>query len=247
MRSNIQVWLSSTLVLLSCIKNSVDHSFCHYIILTEISCGISALKLCLCCCYIQIYVDSIQVIIQPNRSDMIWRNLTFIAIITAIAQHNRSRQFFVKHHAIDVVQIAYVIEVSDVRNIIPVKCILNIYSLWISGSSNQLEVSSLSLLFSFLVALCSQSIDVTDINLSGPDSGNRTLMYLVYYGTNPALVISNQLRRTWSHILILWEQSCYVTISRLYKPTRNSVMLKRIIGCINLHCILECSNLACLS
>lgn len=213
MRRNEQIRSTGTLIVLSCIQNCIDHGLCDDIVFTEVCRRVCSLKFFLCCCHIQIYMDGIQVVIQPNRSDVIREDLSFIAIITTIAKHDCSSQFFVQLQTINVVKICYVIEICNIDDIISMKCTLYEYSLRISGSTNKLEVAGLSLFLPLGISFCSESLDVSNINLAGSDSGNRTLMNFVHYSRNPTLITGNELRCSRTYIFVLREQKCYIALS----------------------------------
>ena len=177
---------------------------------------------------------------------MLWIDFALIAIVATIAKHNSCSQFFIQHHAIDVVQIGNIVKICDVNDVISMQSIFNIYSLRICSSSNQLKVPSLDFLFSFLISSWSELVDITDINLACSDSCNWTLMYFVHYCGDPSLVICDQFRCPRSYFFVFWEQQGHITISSLNKSTCKSVMLKSIIFCIHRKSCLEASHLACL-
>ena len=246
MRSNEQIRGTGALIILSCIQNGIDHGLCDDVVLTKVSRGIGSLKFFLSSCDIEINVNGVQIIIQPNRSDVIRRNLAFISVVSAITQHDCSCQLFIEHQAVDVVQVYHIVEIGDVNDIISMQRTLYVHSLRVCSSANQLEVASLLLLFSLSIAFSLKSIDVTDIYLASSDSGNRTLMNFVHYRCDPTLIVSNQLRCTRTYILVFREQKCYIAISCLSKSACKSIMLKCILISIDLQCGLECSYLACL-
>ena len=124
------------------------------------------------------------------------------------------------------------------------KCTLYEYSLRISGSTNKLEVAGLSLFLPLGISFCSESLDVSNINLAGSDSGNRTLMNFVHYSRNPTLITGDELRCSRTYIFVLREQKCYIALSGLNKAAGKSVVLKRIIIRVDFQRILERSNLA---
>lgn len=68
-------------------------------------------------------------------------------------------------------------------------------------------------------------------------------MYFSHHIGNPALIIGNKLRGTWTNFLILREKSRHITLASLNKSTAYRIMLKTILLCINLKCSLESANL----
>ena len=71
MRSNEQIRSTGTLIVLSCIQNCIDHGLCDDIVLTKVSRSIGSLKLFLGSCDIKIDMNGVQIVVQPNRSDVI--------------------------------------------------------------------------------------------------------------------------------------------------------------------------------
>ena len=127
------------------------------------------------------------------------------------------------------------------------QCTLYVYCLRVSASANQLEVAGLLLLLTLYITSCSDGFDVTDVYLTGSDSGNRALMNLIHYSRNPSLIAGDQLRCTRSYFLVLREEHGYIAVSGWLKSACNCIMLKSIILSIDLHSILKGSNHAGLS
>ena len=244
MRSDVHIGSASTLIILSCIQNRIDHCFSVNIVLAKVHAGISTLKFLFCGGNIQICMNGIQVIIGPDRSDLIRIDLTLITIITTVPQHHRNSQLFIEHQAVDVIQILYIIEIRDIDNVIAMQSILHINGLRIGGSAYQLEISGLLLLFSFLVAPGAKCINTANIGLAGSDSGNRALMYFLHHISNPALVIGNEFRSPRTHFLIFREQTRHISVAGLNKSAADSIMLKTVLLRIKLKRCLESTNLA---
>ena len=177
---------------------------------------------------------------------MLWENLILRLIRSSIANHDSHSKLFIEVHSIDIVEILNIVEICDVNYIVPVELALDIYSLRIGCSSYKLEVSCDTLLVALLVTLCSESIDVTNVNLRSSDPADRALMNLAENCSDPSLIICNELRGSWSYVLVLWEQSVYSqtcnSCSRLYKTADGNaivlqcVCVKSVVSCISIKC-----------
>ena len=246
-RSDVQVGGAGALVLLTSIQNGVDHGLGLNEVLAKVSASIGALQLSLQSRGVNVDVNGIQLVIQPDRTDVLGRDLVLSALFATVAQHDSSGQLLVQLHTIDVVQVLDIIEIGDVDNVITMQSALNVHSLRISGTANQAEVAGLLLLLALRVAVSAQGVDVTNVDLAGTDTGDGALMNLVHDDGNPALIVGDQLRSAGTNLLVLGEQVVDVTTALLNEAAGNCIVLQIVVVSIDLQSSLEAANLGALS
>lgn len=113
-----------------------------------------------------IYYRPIQLVIQPNRADLILGDLTISTDLATVTDHDSRSQFLVQIHTVDAVQILHHIEVLNIDDVITVKLTLYIHGLRISRSVEQLNVADITLLGTLLVTLSTKSLNVTQVSLT---------------------------------------------------------------------------------
>ena len=129
-----------------------------------------------------------QLVISPDRDDLVFLDLVLIADGTSVAQHNGGRQFFIQVHPVNVVHVGNIVEILNVQDIVPVQVAADIHGLRISGAVQHADVASQGFLSSLDVALGANVLDVADISEPHPDVCQGALMNLVQDLGDPALV-----------------------------------------------------------
>ena len=237
MRGAVEVRSAGALILLASIQQRLDHSFCINIILTEVGGGVGALKRSLHTCDVHVSMNGVKLIILPDRTDLVFRDLPISADITTVTDHDSSGEFFIQVHAIDVVEILHDIEILNVDDVITIDLALNVDSLGISRSVNQLEVADFALQSAFRITFGAQLFDVTEIGLTGTDTRDRALVNLLQNLLDPALISREHFRCARTNILVVREQLADV----LNAMRQNTV---RILFSKQIHCMLQAADSA---
>ena len=207
MRRAVEVGSARALILLTSVQQRLDHGFCINVILAEISRSVGALKRALHAGNVDISMNGVQLVIQPDRADLILSNLTVSTNLTTIADHDSRCQLLVQIHTVDAVQVLHHIKVLNIDDVVTVKLALHIHGLRIGSSVEQLDVADITLLSALLVTLGTKSLNVTQVSLTGTDTGDRALMNLLQNLVYPTLVSSEQFRSTGTDIFVLRKQS----------------------------------------
>ena len=237
MRGAVEIGSAGALVLLASIQQRLDHSFRINVILAEVGGGISALKRGSHTSDVHVSMNGVKLIILPDRTDLVFRNLPISANITTVTDHDSSGEFFVQVHAVNVVEILHDIEILNVDDVITIDLALNVNSLGISRSVDQLEVSDFALQGALRITLGAQLFDVTEISLTGTDARDRALMNLLQNLLDPALVSREHFRCARTNILVVREQLADV----LNAMRQNTV---RILFSKQIHCMLQAADSA---
>ena len=116
----VEVGRSGTLVLLSGVQSGGDDGLGIDVVIAEVVRGVSALKLLLGGVHIHGVVDGVQVVIVPDRADVLLIDLVLVALLTAVADHDGHRQLLVQRLAHHAVLVLHHIEIGDVDLVIPV-------------------------------------------------------------------------------------------------------------------------------
>ena len=235
MRSAVEIRSAGALILLASIQQRLDHSFRINVILAEVGGGVGALKRGLHTGDVHVSMNGVKLIILPDRTDLVFRDLPISADITAVTNHDSGGEFFIQVHAVDVVEILHDIEILNVDDVITIDLALDIYSLGISRSVDQLEVSNIDLLAALHIALCTQILDIAKIGLTGTDTRDRALMNLLQNLLDPALVRREHFRCARTNILVVREQLADV----LNAMRQNTV---RILFCKQIHSMLQAAD-----
>ena len=214
MRGAVEIKRTAALIVLTSIQCRSNDSLCIYIVITEVSSSLSALKLCSCSGNVNIGMDGIELVILPNRTNMGIINLLFVARLSAVANHDRSSKFLIQSHAHYTILIINNIKVCDINDIISLEFVLNINSLRIGRTIQKGQISDKALFLSLLVALTSD-ISTSSICLTGANTANGALMSLTENAIDPGLISGNKLRCAGLYILILREQSLDTSNSML--------------------------------
>ena len=173
-------------------------------------------------------MDGIQLVIQPDRADLILSNLAVGTDLTTVTDHDSRSQFLVQIHTVNTIQVLHHIEVLNIDDVVTIKLTLYIHGLRISRSVEQLNIANITLLGTLLITLGTESLDVTQISLAGTDTGDRALMNLLQNLVYPPLVSGKQFGSTGTNILVLGEQG-FNTIDAM---SQNTV---RILLCVDVH------------
>ena len=240
MRRAVEVGSAGALILLTSIQQRLNHGFCINVILTEISGSVGTLERSLHTSNVNVSMDGIQLVIQPNRADLILGDLTISTNLTTVTDHDSRSQFLVQIHTVDAVQVLHHIEVLNIDDVVTVKLALHIHGLRIGRSVEQLNIANITLLGTLLVTLGTESLDVTQISLAGTDTGDRALMNLLQNLVYPPLVSGKQFGSTGTNILVLGEQG-FNTIDAM---SQNTV---RILLCVDVHSSTKTANAVGLS
>ena len=235
MRRAVEVGSARALILLTSVQQRLDHGFCINVILAEISGSVGALKRALHAGNVDISMNGVQLVIQPDRADLILSNLTVSTNLTTIADHDSRCQLLVQIHTVDAVQVLHHIKVLNIDDVVTVKLALHIHGLRIGSSVEQLDVADITLLSALLVTLGTKSLNVTQVSLTSTDTGNRALVNLLQNLIHPTLVSGKQFRSTGTDILVLREQG-FNTVDTM---SQNTV---RILLCINVHSSTETAD-----
>ena len=206
MRRAEEVGSAGALVLLTGIQCGGDNGLGIDIVLTEVGAGIAALELGLGGFDVHIVVDGVQVVIVPDRADMLLLDLHLVPLFTAVADHDGSGDFLIQvlpHHAILVL---HHIEIGDVDDVVPVQGILAVNGLGVGGALDQLHVAGSLLQVALAVAVGAQ-VAATSIHLTGADAADGALVGLLHDYAHPALVTLKQFRIARAQILIVREES----------------------------------------
>ena len=150
-------------------------------------------------------MNGVQLVIGPDRTDLILGDLVFIAILTAITNHNSGGNFLIERHSQEIVFIGYDIEIRDVKNIIPIHGILYVYGVRIGRPAHELNVTGFLLKITLLIAKAT-NLTTSCIGLTGTNTANGALVNAVHNRSNPTQIISYQLGSTGLYILIFREQ-----------------------------------------
>ena len=224
----VEVGSAGALILLTSIQQRLNHGFRINVILAEISGGIGALESSLHASNVDISMNGVQLVIQPNRADLILGDLTISTDLTTVTDHDSRSQFLVQIHTVNTIQVLHHIEVLNIDDVVTIKLTLYIHSLRISRSVEQLNIANIALLGTLLITLGTESLDVTQISLAGTDTGDRALMNLLQNLVYPPLVSGKQFGSTGTNILVLGEQG-FNTVDTM---SQNAV---RILLCIDVH------------
>ena len=224
----IEVGSAGALILLTSIQQRLNHSFRINVILAEISGSIGALERSLHAGNVNVSMDGIQLVIQPDRADLILSNLAVGTDLTTVTDHDSRSQFLVQIHTVNTIQVLHHIEVLNIDDVVTIKLTLYIHGLRISRSVEQLNIANITLLGTLLITLGTESLDVTQISLAGTDTGDRALMNLLQNLVYPPLVSGKQFGSTGTNILVLGEQG-FNTIDAM---SQNTV---RILLCVDVH------------
>ena len=235
MRRAVEVGSARALILLTSVQQRLDHGFCINVILAEISGSVGALKRALHAGNVDISMNGVQLVIQPDRADLILSNLTVSTNLTTIADHDSRCQLLVQIYTVDAVQVLHHIKVLNIDDVVTVKLALHIHGLRIGSSVEQLDVADITLLSALLVTLGTKSLNVTQVSLTSTDTGNRALVNLLQNLIHPTLVSGKQFRSTGTDILVLREQG-FNTVDTM---SQNTV---RILLCINVHSSTETAD-----
>ena len=228
MRRAVEVGSAGTLILLTSIQQRLNHGFCVNVILAEISGSVGTLKRALHAGNVDISMNGVQLVIQPNRADLILSDLTISTDLTTITDHDSRSQFLIQIHTVNTIQVLHHIEVLNIDDVVTIKLTLYIHGLRISRSVEQLNIANITLLGTLLITLGTESLDVTQISLAGTDTGDRALMNLLQNLVYPPLVSGKQFGSTGMNILVLGEQG-FNTIDAM---SQNTV---RILLCVDVH------------
>ena len=176
-------------------------------IIAKVCSGASTLKLGLSSINIYGSLNSIKIGIAPNRADMILRNLIRINVSTTITNKSSQSNLFLETALHNIALVSNNIEISNVVDIITMQSVAEIYGLRISGTHKNLHVSRDGLLaLTILIALRTNILSAS-VNLSGTNTGNRTLASLGQNLLNPIVIALKQFGSTRIHILVIGEQS----------------------------------------
>ena len=231
----VEVGSAGTLILLTSIQQRLNHGFCINVILAEIGGSVGALESSLHAGNVNVSMDGIQLVIQPNRADLILGDLAVGTDLTIVTDHDSRSQFLVQIHTVNTIQVLHHIEVLNIDDVITIKLTLYIHGLRISRSVEQLNIANITLLVTLLVTLSTKSLNVTQVSLTSTDTGNRALVNLLQNLIHPTLVSGKQFRSTGTDILVLREQG-FNTIDTM---SQNTV---RILLCINVHSSTETAD-----
>ena len=235
MRRAVEVGSARALILLTSVQQRLDHGFCINVILAEISGSVGALKRALHAGNVDISMNGVQLVIQPDRADLILSNLTVSTNLTTIADHDSRCQLLVQIHTVDAIQVLHHIKVLNIDDVVTVKLALHIHGLRIGSSVEQLDVADITLLSALLVTLGTKSLNVTQVSLTSTDTGNRALVNLLQNLIHPTLVSGKQFRSTGTDILVLREQG-FNTVDTM---SQNTV---RILLCVDVHSSTETAD-----
>ena len=237
MRRAVEIGSAGALILLASIQQRLDHSFCINVILAEVGGGISALKRGSHTSDVHVSMNGIKLIILPDRTNLVFCDLSISADITTVTDHDSSGEFFIQVHAVDVVEILHDIEILNVDDVITINLALNVDSLGISRSVDQLEVADFALQGAFRITFGAQLFNVTEIGLTGTNTRDRALVNLLQNLLDPALISREHFRCARTNILVVREQLADV----LNAMRQNTV---RILFSKQIHCMLQATDSA---
>ena len=176
-------------------------------VIAEVCCSTGALKLSLCSIDINNSLNGIKIGIAPNGTDMILGNLIGINVGTTITNKSSQSNLFLEAALHNIALISDNIEISNVVDIITMQSVAEVYGLRISGTHKNLHVSRDGLLgLTILIALRTNILSAS-VNLSGTNTGNRTLASFGQNLLNPVVITLKQFGSTRIHILVIGEQS----------------------------------------
>ena len=176
-------------------------------VIAEVCCSTGALKLSLCSIDINNSLNGIKIGIAPNGTDMILGNLIGINVGTTITNKSSQSNLFLEAALHNIALISDNIEISNVVDIITMQSVAEVYGLRISGTHKNLHVSRDGLLaLTILIALRTNILSAS-VNLSGTNTGNRTLASLGQNLLNPVVITLKQFGSTRIHVLVIGEQS----------------------------------------
>ena len=239
-----QVRLTSTTEVLASLTQSRNHSLGIDEAFSEILLSVGALKLLCHGGEVHILVDGVQLIIGPDRTNLVWEDFLRITVGTLISQHSSNSQSFLQRNLVDAVLELNIVEIFDIHHIITMKLGSDIYRLRVGGTPYQLVVAGDFLLISFRITLGFQCIDVTDIHMRSTNPAMRNLLSLGHNRINPSHIVGDKFRSTTGMSLnILREHGGNVSVASLNK-TADVGVLKPMLLTVNFHSKLERTNVA---
>ena len=200
-----EVGSAGPLVLLAGIQGGSDDGLGVDIVLAEVHVGAGALDLGAGSLDVHIVVDSVEVVILPDGTDMLLVDLVLVALFTAVADHDGGGDLLIERLAHHAVLVLDHIEIGDVDDVIPVHGIRDVDGLGVGGALDQLHVAGGDLALSLLVTM-GPNLVVAGVHLTGADTADGALVNLVHDRGDPALVSGDQLGSARTQVLILGEQ-----------------------------------------
>ena len=245
--SDVQIRLTGTTEVLTSLAQSSNHSLSIDEALAEILPSVGALKLISHSSKVDILMDCVQLVVSPDRTDLVREDLLGVAVRTIVTQHSSNSQSLLKRNLVDAILELNIIEIFDVSNIVTMQFRSHIDSLRIGSTSYQSIVTSKLLLGALLITLSLESIDIADINMGSTDTAVRDLLSLSHDSVNPAHIVSDELRSAAGMSFhIVGEHSGDITITSLNKAANISVF-KFVLLSIDFHSGLERTNVGRLS
>ena len=197
---------AGTLVFLTGIHGGGDDRLGVDEVVAEVFVRAGALKIASGGSDVYIVVDGIEIVVVPDRADMILRDLHLIPGFAAIANHYSKRDLFVEvllHHAVLILDH---VEIGDVYDVVTVQRVDAVYSLRVGSPADHVHVAARGFALTLLVAMTADTL-IAGVHLAGTDAADGGLTNLLHDHVNPSLVTGEQFRGTRAQILVIREQA----------------------------------------
>ena len=237
-RSAIEGQIAGTLVLLTGVQSGLDNGLGIHIVIAEVLTGLSTLQLLLGTSDVDILVDAIQLVIVPNGTNVIFLDLVGINVVTTIADQDRLSQSLVHSVTQDLPLISHDVKLGDIQYIITIDLILHINCLGIMGTAEQLNLTALLLVITFLIAQGLQ-LGLASVSTTGTYTAIGRLMYAIDNTGHPGVIRVQNLGLSGIDQLILGQQ----LVHGLFVE---GIMLQLILSLIDGHCLLKAANIGLL-
>ena len=235
MRRAVEGQVARALVLLTGIQSRLDNGLSIDIVVAEALRGIGALKLRLLAGNIDILMDAVQVVIVPDRADVIFLDLIGVGVFTAVADQDSLSQSLIHSMTHNLPLVSNNIEISDIENGITIDLVLDVDGLSIMSTTKQLDLLHLLLVIALLLVTHGLQLGLASIGTTGANTAIRRLMNAVDNAGHPSVIGIENLRLHRIDVLILRQE-------HVHRLSIESVMLQLILILVNLTSLLKAAN-----
>ena len=235
MRRAVEGQVARALVLLTGIQSRLDNGLSIDIVIAEALRSIGALKLRLLASDINILMDAVQLVIMPDRADVIFLDLIGIGILTTVADQDSLSQSLIHGMTHNLPLVSNNIEISDIENVITIDLVLDVDGLSIMSTTKQLDLLHLLLVVTLLLVTHGLQLGLASISTTGANAAIRRLMNAIDNTGHPSVIGIENLRLLRVNILVLRQE-------HIHRLSIESVMLQLVLILVDLTSLLKATN-----
>ena len=180
-------------------------------------------------------MDAVQVVIVPDRTDVIFLDLIGVSIFTTVADQDSLSQSLIHGMTHNLPLVSNNIEISDIENVITIDLVLDVDGLSIMSTTKQLDLLHLLLVVALLLITHGLQLSLASISTTGSNTTIRRLMNTVDNTGHPSVIRIENLRLHRIDVLILRKE-------HVHRLSIESIMLQLILVLVDHTSLLKAAD-----